>query len=134
MIRLVRRVCILREQGRVADANRLQAGELAAAIAAYRLWHGPGSLTEQMVCAMFMSETELIREAMVIAEVVAPDLAAMVPAGGSSSAPVFPPIRPLGSLKPFPDQPPAIGELLDAMLAAEPPEAGPAQPADDARA
>lgn len=134
MIRLVRRVCILREQGRMADANRLQAGELAAAIAAYRLWHGPGNLTEQMVCAMFMSETELIREAMVIAEVVAPDLAAMVPPSGAAPEPVFPEGRRMGSIKPFPDQPPAIGELLDAMLAAEPPEAGPVASADDAQA
>lgn len=122
IIRLIRRICLLREQGGTAEANRLQAGELVAAVAEFRLWHGPGNLTEEKICALFVNETELVREAMVLAHIMAPDLATLASPHQPAEAPVFPPVRPLGSIKPFPDGPPAIGDLLDAMLAAKPPQ------------
>lgn len=122
IIRLIRRICLLRQRGGVAEANRLQAGELVAAVAEFRLWHGPASLTDEKICALFMNETESVREAMVLAEIMAPNLATLASPHQPAEAPVFPPVRPLGSIKPFPDGPPAIGDLLDAMLAAKPPQ------------
>jgi hypothetical protein len=122
IIRLVRRVCLLREQGKVGEANRLQAGELVAAIAEFRLWHGPEGLTEEKVCALFVNETELVREAMVLAEIMAPQLARLLPLAQASALPVFPSV-PLATapVRPLADGPPVIADLLDAMLAAERP-------------
>lgn len=122
IIRLVRRICLYREQGDGERAARLQADELVSAVAAYRLWHGPDSLTEEKLCGIFVNETDHVREAMAIAAVVAPDLATLVPPSESEAESVFPPMRPLGSMRPFPDGPPAISELLDAMRSAEPSE------------
>lgn len=130
IIRLVRRICLYREQGETARAARLQADELVAAIAEHRLWHGPESLTDEKLCALFVSETDHVREAMAIAAALAPDLAAVVAPPDPEREPMFPPMRPLGSIKPFPDRPPAIRELLDALMTAntpsrrEPPAAG----------
>ncbi len=125
IIRLVRRICLYREQGETARAARLHADELVAAIAEYRLWHGPDSLTDEKLCVLFVNETDHVREAMALAAALAPDLAGVVPPEGPEAEPVFPPVKPLGSVKPFPDNPPAITELLDAMLTAEPPEQRP---------
>lgn len=122
IIRLIRRVCLLREQGGTAEANRLQAGELNAAIAEFRLWHGPESLTEEKVCALFMNETDVVREAMVLAEIMAPQLARLLPLAQARAEPVFPVVpAERGNIRPLADGPPAISDLLDAMLAAERP-------------
>lgn len=122
IIRLIRRVCLFREQGEAAQASRLQAGALGSAVAEYRLWHGPDSLTEEKVCALFVSETEHVREAMVLAEIMAPQLARLLAPGAPSPAPVFPPEPSArAQARPIPDGPPAISDLLDAMLAAERP-------------
>lgn len=120
--RLIRRVCLLREQGNAGEANRLQAGELAGAIAEFRLWHGPESLTEAKVCALFLSETELVREALVLAEIMAPQLARLLPLAQPRTEPVFPAVpAERAAARPMTDGPPAISDLLDAMLAAERP-------------
>jgi hypothetical protein len=124
IIRLVRRICLFREQGETARAARLHADELVSAIAEYRLWHGPESLTEEKLCAIFVNETEHVREAIALAVVLAPELARLIPRGDAESEPVFPQMRSLGSVKPFSDRPPAIAELLDAMLDAGGPSAG----------
>lgn len=122
IIRLIRRICLLREQGATAQANRLQAGELTAAVAEFRLWNGPDNLTEEKLCALFVSETELVREAMVLAEILAPQLVKLLPLAASAGpAPVFPTVLPDKPFRPLPDGPPAISDLLDAMLAAERP-------------
>lgn len=122
IIRLIRRVCVLREQGGNTEANRLQAGELATAVTEFRRGHGPESLTEEKVCALFMSETELVREAVVLAEIMAPQLARLLPVVQSRTEPVFPAIpTERARVRVLPDGPPAISDLLDAMLAAERP-------------
>ena len=122
IIRLIRRICVLREQGGNAEANRLQAGELAAAVTEFRLGHGPESLTEEKVCALFMSETELVHEAVVLAEIMAPQLARLLPLAQARTEPVFPAIpTERARVRVLPDGPPAISDLLDAMLAAERP-------------
>jgi hypothetical protein len=122
IIRLIRRVCLYREQGEAASAGRLQSGELASAIAEYRLWHGPESLTEDQLCALFVSETEHVREAMVLAEIMAPQLARLLSPSSPPPAPVFPSAPPgRAAVQPLAEGPPAITDLLDAMLAAERP-------------
>jgi hypothetical protein len=118
IIRLVRRICLFREQGETARAAHLHADELLSAIAEYRLWHGPQSLTDEKLCVLFVNETEHVREAMALAAIVAPDLARLVQPEGPESEPIFPRIQPVGSIKPFPDGPPPITELLDGMMAA----------------
>jgi hypothetical protein len=122
IIRLIRRVCLYREQGDAASASRLQSGELAAAIAEYRLWHGPENLTEDTVCALYVNETEHVREAMVLAEIMAPQLARLLSPSAPPPGPVFPATPPdRASAQPITGGPPAITDLLDAMLAAERP-------------
>lgn len=120
IIQLIRRICLYREQGETDRAARLHTDELLSAVAEYRLWHGPDSLTDEKLCVIFVHETETVREAMALAAMVVPDLARVVPPAPGHPKPVFPPARKMGSLKPFPDNPPAIPELLDGMLAAEP--------------
>jgi hypothetical protein len=122
IIRLIRRVCLFREQGEAASAARLQNGELASAVAEYRLWHGPEKLTEEAVCALFVNETDHVREAMVMAELMAPQLARLLSPSSPPQAPVFPPVLTgRAAVQPLADGPPAITDLLDAMLAAERP-------------
>jgi hypothetical protein len=122
IIRLIRRVCLYREQGEAASASRLQSGELASAVAEYRLWHKPESLTEEQICALFVNETEHVREAMVLAEIMAPQLARLLSPSAPLPVPVFPSVPPgRAAVRPLADGPPAITDLLDAMLAAERP-------------
>jgi hypothetical protein len=118
---LVRRICLLREQGCAAEANRLQAAELDGAIAEFRRCHGPGSLTDEKVCTVFLHETELVQKAMLLAEIIAPQLARLLPPDRPRTYPVFP-AAPMERAPVHPaDGPPAISDLLDAMLAAERP-------------
>jgi hypothetical protein len=120
IVRLVRRICLLREQGNPAEAGRLQVGELADAVRDFRLEFGPASLPDEKLCAMFVSEAEHIAEAMVLAELLAPQLARLCPAAGPSRTPQFA-ASPAATPAPrgAPDGSPAITDLLDAMLAAE---------------
>lgn len=122
IVRLIRRICLLREQGDAAAAGRLQAGELASAVTDFRLKTGPASLSEDKLCALFVGEAEHVAEAMVLAELLVPQLARLLPGAGAARTPLFVPIpaaAPAGRLAP--GQSPAIPDLLDAMLAAERP-------------
>lgn len=120
IVRLIRRVCLLREQGDAVAAARLQGGELASAITAFRLETGPASLSEDQLCAMFVSEAEHVTEAVVLAELLAPQLARLLPSSGPARPALFDPVPsavPPG--RAVPGEIPAISDLLDAMLAAE---------------
>ncbi len=121
IVRLIRRVCLLREQGDPASADRLQSAELVPAVRDFRLASGPASLTEEKLCALFLSETEHVAEAMVLAELLVPQLARLLPgAAGEPRPTLFVPVpatAPAGRLTP--GLSPAIPDLLDAMLAAE---------------
>jgi hypothetical protein len=120
IVRLIRRICLLREQGDAATAGRLQAGELASAVADFRLAAGPASLSEEKLCALFVSEAEHVAEAMVLAELLVPQLARLMPGIGAARVPLFVPTpvaAPAGRLAP--GESPAIPDLLDAMLAGE---------------
>ena len=120
IVRLIRRICLLREQGDAATAGRLQAGELASAVADFRLVAGPAGLSEEKLCALFVSEAEHVAEAMVLAELLVPQLARLMPGVGAARVPLFAPTpvaAPAGRLAP--GESPAIPDLLDAMLAGE---------------
>jgi hypothetical protein len=131
IVRLVRRICLLREQGDQAGARRLQTGDLADAVKDVRLESGPASLSEEKLCALFVSESEHVAEAMVLAELLAPQLARLLPAADPSRTPLFaspPAAEP--ATRAIPGEAPAISDLLDAMLAAERPgrRPGPVRP------
>jgi hypothetical protein len=107
--------------GDAMAAARLQDGELASAITAFRLESGPAGLSEDRLCAMFVSEAEHVAEAMILAELLVPQLARLLPAPGPARPALFAPLP--AAVSPGRTVPagesPAISDLLDAMLAAE---------------
>jgi hypothetical protein len=121
IVRLIRRVCVLCEQGDAAQAARLQENELATAVRDFRLALGPDVLPENELQAIFATEGRRVADASVLAELLLPRLVEYLPAipgpvrSGST--------RPKSELLPAAAQaaagPPAIPDLLDAMLAAE---------------
>lgn len=120
IVRLIRRVCLLREQGDAVAAARLQDGELASAITAFRLESGPASLSEDRLGAIFISEAEHVAEAIILAELLAPQLARLLPGPGPSRPALFAPLpAAIPPSRSVPGEVPAISDLLDAMLAAE---------------
>ena len=120
--RVVRQICLLREQGDASQATRLQENELAVAVRDLRLAHGPAVLPEGELQAMFAAEERRVAEAVILSELLLPRLVESWPArsgslrsaasrAGRESPPVPTPAPAAG--------PPAIPDLLDAMLAAE---------------
>ena len=102
------------------EAANLEEDELARAVRDYRLAHGPDALPESEVRAMFVTEENRVADALILSELLVPRLTAPA-AGAGWSAPHSParerpvtPVRPLAGAGP-----PAIPDLLDAMLAAE---------------
>jgi hypothetical protein len=118
---LVRRICLLREQGDVAEARRVQETELADRIREMRESADPAALTDAALADLFATETRRVADALATAEVLIPQLVAIWPAGPAArparltlSVPTEAPARPAAA-----DGPPRISDLLDAMLAAE---------------
>jgi len=121
--RLVRQICLLREQGDSAGATRLQENDLATAVTEVRRVHGADALRDAEVDALFATETRRVTEASLTAELLInrlaelwsplPVVARSGPAAGAARESV--PARPI------PAGPPVISDLLDAMLAAERP-------------
>ena len=121
--RLVRQICLLREQGDAAQAAHLQGDELAAAVRDLRLAHGPEAFAESELSGLFAAEERRVAEAVILSELLIPRLVESWPASVGS--------RPSGPVRTFPAPPsvarapapaagsPAIPDLLDAMLAAE---------------
>ena len=123
--RLVRRVCLLREQGDTAEAGRLQQSDLATAIRDFRLARGPDALPEEKLAALFATEEERVAEALCTAELLIQRLTSIWPAAPvpvpMAAAPVREPtvVEVRAPTRLIPAQPPAISDLLDAMLASE---------------
>jgi hypothetical protein len=121
--RVVRQICLLREQGDTPQAAQLQENELADAVRDLRLAHGPAVLPDTELQAMFAAEERRVAEAVILSELLIPRLVENWPAeprpprsGGLRSSPASAPV----AVAP-PAGPPAIPDLLDAMLAAERP-------------
>jgi hypothetical protein len=122
--RLVRQICLLREQGDTVEAGRLEANDLAALVDQIRREQGGDALRDDELSALFAAETQRISDATLVADLLIPRLletwnsfSAALPrprpaAPASEPAPVRAPAT-------VPAGPPAISDLLDAMLAAE---------------
>ncbi len=128
--RLVRRICLLRELGNTAGARHLQENGLAHAVAEFRRAHGADALPDADLDALFAMETRRVMEASLTAEILASRLAELW-----SPLPVAMRSRVTPAATPDPAvprsasaEPPAISDLLDAMLAAERPSTRPTPP------
>lgn len=123
--RIVRQICLLREQGHAAQAERLQENELAAAVRDLRLAHGPEAFPDGDLRGLFAAEERRVAEAEILSSLLIPRLVAGWPAAAGVRAPggARPGPAPLPSGRPPGPAagPPAIPDLLDAMLAAERP-------------
>lgn len=121
--RLIRQVCLLRECGEAFRAAQLHDGELADAVRDYRLAHGPAALPESELRTMFALEDHRVAEAVILSELLLPRLVQRFPDGpGLSRSPAVRATPGAPTLAPGPSSvagPPAITDLLDAMLAAE---------------
>ncbi len=118
--RLIRQVCLLREQGDPAQAARLLENEVATAVRDFRLAQGPGVLPESELAAMFTTEERRVAEAVILSELLLPRLVGFLPETSGAGQPGQ--VRPKPGSRPVAATtvagPPAIPDLLDAMLAA----------------
>jgi hypothetical protein len=119
--RLIRQVCVLREQGDAAQATRLQENEVANAVRDFRLMEGPEALPESELQAMLASEERRVADAQILSELLLPRLVEHFPAEPSParSRGVRSLPGPLPAATKAVAGPPTIPDLLDAMLAAE---------------
>lgn len=125
LTRLIRRICLLREQGDVAGAARLQESELLAALDELRQLQGPEAWRDEEVRALFAAEERRVADAMVLAEILIPKLTEL----WKQATPVARTVTtitartrepdPVPAPAAAPSGPPVITDLLDAMLADE---------------
>lgn len=126
IVRLVRRICVLRERGEAAAAARLEENDFATAVRDLRLAEGPDALPAEELQTIFAAEEQRVANAAVLAELLIPQLRGALADGA------FPSTGPATNLRretpaPFAvarvSEPvagsPAITDLLDAMLAAD---------------
>ena len=119
MARLCRRICALVERGEIAEADRLRTGEFADAVASVRV-------TDEAEGAAFALAAERLAHATLVAEMLAPLLAARLQPAASlaAAAPA------LARIDPLPTEPAArvrpaptgnIADFIDEMLALDRP-------------
>ena len=119
LARLLRQASVLHEQNDDAGAALLTANEIPAMVRAIRLAHGPAALPDGELQEMMVAEDQRVVEAVVLAKLLIAQLVVPLPviSGRSRS----------NSARSMPDPviskamagPPAISDMLDAMLAAE---------------
>lgn len=118
--RLVRRICLLRELGDEEGANALEENELGSLAQSA---DGPPA-SRELLDAIFAAESERAAETAMLAELIVARLTrfssgraalAVVTSDGAAATDSEPMARPAG--------PPAIADLLDAMLAQDRPAA-----------
>ena len=119
LARLLRQASVLREQNDTAGAARLEANEIPATVRSIRLAHGPDALPDAELQAMMVAEDQRVVEAVILAKLLISQLVVTSPViserGRSNSARSMPePVAPKTMAGP-----PAISDMLDAMLAAE---------------
>ena len=123
-MRLVRRICVLREQGEAAAAAALEENEFPTAVRDIRLAEGPDALPEGELQAIFLNEERRVADAMVLAELLIPRLVGSIPAVSTAE-----PRQSMNDSREKiarhsrPTEPangsPAIPDLLDGMFAAD---------------
>lgn len=121
--RIYRRICILRKQGRDAEATSLEHAEFSRALSAARAASKAGDEEAQLLAA----EAERVSTACLLAEMVAPLIAEQLRAelpvlSGAPLAVAKMPARLAASTpksRPAPAGPPSITDLIDGMLSLE---------------
>ena len=124
LVRLVRRICVLREQGDEAAAAALEDNEFSTAVRDFRLAEGPDALPEGELRTMFVNEERRVADAVVLAELLIPRLVGSIPAASAAG-----PRQSMNDSREEivrhsrPAEPvsgsPAIPDLLDGMFAAD---------------
>ena len=119
LARLLRRVGVLRAQGDAARGVSLEAIEISALVREIREQHGPDALSEDQLQAMRATEERRVAEAGILAELLIPRLVVALPAMAEPGRSI--PARSMAepAARPLMAGPPAISDMLDAMLAAE---------------
>ncbi len=118
---MVRRICLLREDGEMLRARRMEETELQPAVGEYRKMRGDEALPERALEEIFAIETRRVADADALCELLVPRLTARLPFGVSTGTTAAVPVSrvasPIGAIGAAPAGPPAIPDLLDAMLA-----------------
>ena len=127
--RCIRRICLLHEQGNTVEAISLQQGDFGNALRDFRLAHGPDSLPDAELRSMFEAEKKRVADAVVLSELLIPQLIKSFPAAAASAPQIRPAAAAVAPARdtavPFPRAAaaagvsPVIADLLDAMLASE---------------
>lgn len=68
--RLIRRICVLRERGDAAAADRLEQDRLGPAIAAMRAAHGDAAASQAEIDRIFATESARAAEAVIVADLL----------------------------------------------------------------
>jgi hypothetical protein len=119
--RVVRRICLLAETDRGAEASRVAVAELDPLVGTYREAHGPDSLPDERIREIQTHELERARDAAALSEILAPLLTAhferlreaTARTGRVRTAPAGLESAPRDRVP----SPPEIADLLDGMLA-----------------
>jgi hypothetical protein len=122
LARLCRRVCVLRERGLAADAERVRAGELTEMLAALRTPDDTEETIAQRLAATFAVEAERVANAAVLAELLAPLIAEHTRPATGPVAMRSDSTSPLPVPKPAPRAGPLdLADFIDDMIAQERP-------------
>ncbi len=134
LARLCRQICLNRETSAPGHSGSSLDTELSEALAAVRATHGPDSIHENDLLDLFRAERLRVTDATLLAELLAPKLAAFLRTTGSTSpfpnlsarpaaappasaaAPTRPPLSASSPLPAAPTGPLGIADLLDGML------------------
>jgi hypothetical protein len=116
LARLYRQVCSLRLQGRGREAQALDEGELATAVAAVRAHSGPGAEIDGRLQALQAQERGRVADAAALADLLVPLLLERLrlPLNGPAAAPRAQ--RPSQAARPAS---PSVADFIDDMLAQE---------------
>jgi hypothetical protein len=124
--RCIRQICLLREQDNIAEAERVEKNEFSNTLRDLRLAHGPEFLPESELRGMFIAEQKRVAEAIILSELLIPQLVkSFPPFGASQPKPAAAAAISRDSSVPIPQAAsaagvsPMIADLLDSMLASE---------------
>jgi hypothetical protein len=82
--RLYRRICILRATGQEDEADRLESGDLATAVAALQT-ASPSDASHENLATLFTAEEDRVANAAALAELIAPLLQNQLQPGSATS-------------------------------------------------
>lgn len=128
---IYRQVCLLRLQGRGAEAAQLYAGKFSEALDVIEQFAGPGPVTEARVQSLLAAEDERVAQASVLAELLTPLLVERLreiflpdraqPLSEKSPAVDSPAGAPANfpGVKPAHSSAPTIADFIEGMLAQE---------------